>query len=326
MTVVLHVEQAGFAAVQDLGRPGHGGVGIAGNGAADAHAARLANTLVGNAPGRPLVEVTGSAYAFTSSADVLVAVTGAAERVSVGGAVQPAGELLTVPAGSRVTVEAPARGWRSYVAVNGLIDSASTLGSVAPDSLLGVGTRLSAGDTLTLRTRYAGLDHPHSRVPVFRLSAPRAELGAVDVTAGPELDEFGADALDGEYEVSPQSDQVGLRLLGPAPERSASTEILSRGVPVGAVEVPPGGGLLVLLRGRLVTAGYPVIGVATTVSVDRLGQVRPRDTLTFSRRTNDEAVAALRRRDSALGALAVRVRAALTSSGIGHVLDDGQPP
>ena len=66
------------------------------------------------------------------------------------------------------------------------------------------------------------------------------------------------DALAGPWEVAPESDHVGLRLAGEAPRRTHAAEILSRGVPVGAVEIPPSGGLLVLLRGRLVTAGYPV--------------------------------------------------------------------
>ena len=133
--------------------------------------------------------------------------------------------------------------------------------------------------------------------------------------------ERGADCLAMPYEVSPQSDHIGLRLTGPPVEQTSREEILSRGVPVGAVEVPPTGGIIVLLRGRLLTAGYPVIGVVTSASLDRLGQLRPGDALTIAFCDVASARAKLRQRDRQRQRLAERVRAAFCASGLGHVLD-----
>ena len=109
--------------------------------------------------------------------------------------------------------------------------------------------------------------------------------------------ERGAACLAAPYEVSPQSDHIGLRLAGPPLEQTSQEEILSRGVPVGAVEVPPTGGIIVLLRGRLLTAGYPVIAVVTSDSLDRLGQLRPGDALTIALCDVKTARARLRQRD-----------------------------
>ena len=83
--------------------------------------------------------------------------------------------------------------------------------------------------------------------------------------------------LTNTFRVRPQSNNIGLRLDAPPIERTRTDELQSRGVPIGAVEVPPTGGIIILLRGRLVTAGYPVIAVVTTESLDLLGQVRPGD-------------------------------------------------
>ncbi|MET0932000.1 MAG: hypothetical protein ABWX74_20965 [Aeromicrobium sp.] len=321
---ILTVLQSGYATVQDLGRAGRASVGICVNGAADSHAATTANTLVGNRLGSALIETTGSAFSFVASADIVIAVTGAAEKVVVDGFDQPAWETLVVPAGRHVLVEAPHRGWRCYVAINGLIEADVVLGSVAPDSLLGVGTRLLGGQELSIRSRFEGLDHPHTGVPVFRIGPSPARCAAtihVDVTPGPERDQFGHDVLDPPYEVSVSSDHVGLRASGPTPARSDAGEILSRGVPVGAVEVPPSGGLLVLLRGRLLTAGYPVPAVATATSLDRLGQARPGSTLMFRWTDTRTAVGAARDRRRATDELGRRVASAFRSSGIGHVLD-----
>ena len=318
-TTTLTVDQPGLTTVQDLGRPGLARLGVAANGAGDRHAAAVASVLVGNAPDRPLLEVTATAMSLRLDRTSLVAVTGAAEEVTVDGHRQPVWQTLVVPAGATVAVAEPRHGLRSYVAVGGEIDAPRTLGSVAPDPLLDVGTRLGAGDRLTVRSSFSGLDHPHSRIPFFRFHVDRPVLHerfTVAVTPGPETDEFGPDALAGSYEVTPESDHVGLRLAGETPQRRDDAEILSRGVPVGAVQIPPTGGLLVLLRGRLVTAGYPVAGVATTVAVDRLAQARPGDVVSFRTVTVADAVAEVRRRAAELDTLASAVRRAFRAAGL----------
>ena len=63
--------------VQDLGRAGHAAEGYRCCGAADPYAARLANLLVGNAPGAAVLETTvqGPQLQFTHAA--VFALTGA---------------------------------------------------------------------------------------------------------------------------------------------------------------------------------------------------------------------------------------------------------
>lgn len=318
---VLHVADPGLTTVQDLGRPGFSRFGVGLNGAGDRHAAEVASALVGNDSGSPLFETTATGWSFALDRPALVAVTGAADRVTVAGQPQPVWQTLVVPADRRVVVEPPDRGWRTYVAVGGSLEADRTLGSVAPDPLLGVGTRLEAGDQLAVRTRFAGFTHPHTVIPVFRFPVDHPAPGhawEIAVTPGPEAGDFAPDAwqaLD-EFEVGRDSDYVGLRLLGEAPARRGRAEMISRGVPVGAVEVPPTDGLLVLLRGRLVTAGYPVLGVATTVATDRLAQARPGDRIRFRPGTTADAVADARREAAAVTELARRVRAALRASGV----------
>ena len=146
--------------------------------------------------------------------------------------------------------------------------------------MLEVGRRLSRGDRLELSTCACGFSHPHLAAVPARCPSPDL---AVDGGRG-------GDARPGARRVRrvgaartvgglPHSDQVGCAPRDPPRRGPPATEILSRGVPVGAVQVPPSGGLLVLLYGRLLTAGYPIPYVATTVSLDTLGQVRPGDQL-----------------------------------------------
>lgn len=315
----ITVESAGLAHVQDLGRPGHGDRGISVNGASDRRSAQLANVLVGNDAAAPLLETTGSTTSLRFNADTLVAVTGAATRPTLAGRAAPTWDPLVVGAGSTLVIPSPDQGWRTYLAVAGGLRGERLLGSVAPDPMLGVGRHLSRGDQLELSSCVCGFTHPHLVHPVFRLGVRRptwSSTAVVDVTPGPELGEFDREALRGPWEVTPSSDQIGLRTAGPVPARSATTEILSRGVPVGAVEVPPGGGLLVLLHGRLLTAGYPVPYVASTVSVDTLGQVRPGDRLVLRETDVPSAVRDLVACRREIAEVAERATTALRASGL----------
>jgi len=305
--------------VQDLGRPGHGDKGISTNGASDHRSAQLANVLVGNAAGAPLLETTGSTIELRFEADTLVAVTGATTQPMVGGRAAPTWDPFVVGAGATLVLPTPERGWRTYLAVAGGLPGDRLLGSVAPDAMLGVGRRLGRGDRLELSSCACGFRHPHLVHPVFRFGARRPSWPAtavVEVTPGPELAEFDREALRGPWEVSPDSDHVGLRAQGLTPARSDVSEIRSRGVPVGAVEVPPSGGLLVLLYGRLLTAGYPVPYVATTVSLDTLGQVRPGDHLLLRETDVLTAVEQLLAGRRELAEVASRATTALRTSGL----------
>ena len=85
-------------------------------------------------------------------------------------------------------------------------------------------------------------------------------------------------------------------------------------MPIGAVEVPSGDELLVLHRGRGVTAGYPVLAVVTATSLSRLGQARPGQQVRFRRTTIADAVRNYREQQSSIDRLRSRVANAFASS------------
>ena len=75
------------------------------------------------------------------------------------------------------------------------------------------------------------------------------------------------------------SDRVGVRLDGPALERSRQGELPSEAVLPGALQVPPDGRPILFGPDAPVTGGYPVIAVVT--ALDRAAQLRPGDRLRF---------------------------------------------
>lgn len=300
MSGMLTVTQPGNSVVTDLGRFRGPRYGLPVNGALDQFSARAANILAGNGDNEPLIEITALDFRLRTDTDILVAVTGAPVALTVGGRTCPLWEPVSVRAGETLAVRGMTGGLRAYVAIHGGLAAPTLLGSCAPDTVVGFGLKLAEGTQLAVRRSVAPIRQPYFDLPLFRLGLTRPEFGSelvVDVTDGPDVGEFGdsADLLySSRYTVSGRSNHIGLRLGGDLPERQSSSELLSRGVPVGAIEVPSREELLVLHRGRGVTAGYPVLAVVTSMSLDILAQARPGHTVRFRKTTVAEATAALR--------------------------------
>lgn len=297
MSGSLIIQQPGHSVVTDLGRFRGPRFGLPVNGALDQFSARAANILTANEDNAPLLEITALDFRMRATTDILIAVTGAPLRLTVGGRECPQWEPVSVRAGETVALRQITCGLRAYLAVHGSVEAPVLLGSCAPDTVIGFGLRLTEGTELGTSRSIPPIRQPYFDLPLFRLGLTRPEFSSqavVEVTDGPDLTEFGDTAellFTTEYTVSARSNHIGLRLGGALPARQSTAEVLSRGVPVGAVEVPSREELLVLHRGRGVTAGYPVLAVVTTRSLDVLAQARPGHTITFRKTTVPDATA-----------------------------------
>ena len=284
MRTLTVVDAGPHTSVQDRGRPGWAHLGVPRAGALDRPAADLANRLVGNDPAAAVLETTLGGVVFDVGEPTLVAVTGAECAVSVRDRAVAFAEPVLAPAGARVRVGHATRGVRSYVAVAGGVEVSAVLGSRSTDTLAHVGPGvLRAGDVLPLGTPGgppAGVDLG----PVRRYARP----ALLRVEPGPRHDWFHDTAVAtltrSTYEVSGDSNRVGLRLHGPALERSRDDELPSEGIVLGAVQVPASGQPLVFLHDHPTTGGYPVIGVVDPDDLWQCAQLRPGDEVRFTRR------------------------------------------
>jgi biotin-dependent carboxylase-like uncharacterized protein len=284
---MLEVVAAGpLTTVQDLGRPGHARWGVGAAGAADRGALRLANRLVGNDPAAAGLEVTFGGLRLRAGAAVHVALTGAACPATVDE--QPVGHaaLLHLRAGAELRLGAPRTGVRTYVGVRGGIDVPVVLGSRSTDVLAGLGPAVVTGGTVL------PVGRPHGPLPDIDQAPVREPPGddvVLRVRRGPRDDWFSAAAsaqlVDARWVVGADSDRVGLRLTGPALERSDTAvdrELASEGVVPGALQVPPSGRPTLLLTDHPLTGGYPVLAVVADADVDAAAQLRPGQGVRFS--------------------------------------------
>jgi KipI family sensor histidine kinase inhibitor len=315
--------------VQDLGRPGYARYGVATSGAADGDAQRLGNALLGNPPGAAALEVTLGGLVAETLDDCVIALAGAPCDAWANGQPLPPGTARALAAGDRLELGVVTRGVRVYLCVAGGVAVAPALGSAATDVRAGLGgyggRALAAGDVLA---RGAAARAPATLVgrrlpadPERRFPAP-PEPWRIRVTPGPHAARAGAmlnRLVASAYTVDARSDRVGVRLAhapGAAAALGAAGDLLSEGVPRGALQVPPDGTPVILLADHQTTGGYLVPAVVIAADLWQVAQLRPGDTARLELVTVEDALAALRARAAWLAALAADGGAPLAAGAI----------
>ncbi|NIF84390.1 5-oxoprolinase/urea amidolyase family protein [Comamonas sp. Tr-654] len=279
----LRVRATGLLTLfQDRGRHGQAGQGVSASGAMDQAAFKTANRLVGNGSQLPVLETVGGGLSLQSVGENVVAVTGADAPLGITTAdgrswSAPRYAAIALADGDTLSLAQPVAGARCYVAVRGGYEVAPVLGSASTDTLAHVGPpALQTGQLLAV------LPAPQAVVaeltlPVQELPAPDGEV-VLDVELGPRTDWFTPEAVAllaaQRWQVTPQSNRVGLRLAGEqALTRAVSSELPSEGTPLGAIQVPASGQPVLFLADHPLTGGYPVIGCVAPHHLDLAGQI-----------------------------------------------------
>ncbi len=295
----VNVTRAGFlATVQDLGRVGHRQRGVSVAGALDTNALQIANLLVGNNPAAAGLEATLGELRLRFNDDRLVAWCGGAFHVKAADSPLPPGRVAVVRSGDGLTVTAPERGARSWLAIAGGIDVPVVLGSRGTD-LRGAfggleGRTLRDGDMLNLAppslkaariaetlgsARMAGWSAPNEWSNTARTHA------FLRVVRGEDWSRFRTTALGSfvheAFTVTPDSDRMGVRMEGPPLMQLHAEEMLSQAVAPGTIQVPRSGQPILLLGDCQTIGGYPKIAHVITVDFPAAAQLREGDAVRF---------------------------------------------
>lgn len=281
---VLRVIDAGLQSIiEDAGRRGVAGMGVGVSGVAVPRAYRLANSLVGNRAGAAALELAHGGFAVEAISTVVLAFTGASRTARVSGPFgqreAPRAAAFRLSAGERLTLGPPTRGLRSVLALRGGVSAPAILGSRSRDTLAGLGPDpLAAGDEIrvsdAIASAVAAPEADETRLPAS------GELAQLRVVFGPRDDWFEAPTrlTEQEWEVTPRSDRVGVRLAGKPLTRNAEhlgRELPSEGVALGSLQVPPDGQPVLFLADHPLTGGYPVVAVVHDKDLELAAQLAP---------------------------------------------------
>ncbi|MDQ2076012.1 biotin-dependent carboxyltransferase family protein [Marinimicrobium sp. ABcell2] len=286
--------------VQDLGRFGYQHLGLTTGGAADEQAHLWANRLLGNSAQSATLEICYGGLQLEAQVPTRIAITGADLQPTLNGQAIHTWQTHNLVAGDRLHFGHPKTGVRAYLAVQGGFTIEPSFGSVATvmregiGGLDGKGRPLKSGDCVPCSATKPG--------PLMRV-APRyipdySQPLTIRVIEGHQSHQFHPEDrqrfYSASYRLSNHSDRMGARLEGPA-LKPRINGIVSEGINFGAIQVPPDGQAIILLKDRQTIGGYPKLGTAFARDLFLLAQRQPGALLRFTPGSLEEEQKALRR-------------------------------
>ncbi|WP_412176347.1 biotin-dependent carboxyltransferase family protein [Halomonas sp. HP20-15] len=283
----LRVERAGpLALLQDAGRFGVRRLGVTQGGPLDLHGWAWANALLGNPWGTPALEIAlGGGLTLVAESDTTLALAGADLSATLDDEPLAPWQSFSVRAGQRLAFAAPKAGLRAYLAAPGGFQAEPVLGSVASvvreelGGFDGYGRTLEVGDRLGFFADSRALKElPLEQRPDYTRTPQLALI------PGAQINEFSGVSLyrafNQDWLVDERADRMGVRLIG-TPLDCALDSMISEGIALGAVQVPPDGQPIVLLNDRQTIGGYPRLGALTPLACARLAQCAPGQSIRF---------------------------------------------
>lgn len=266
--------------LQDAGRFGVRHLGVTQGGAADWCSMSWANWLLGNRLDAPVIEITLGGFTVVAEEECVLALAGADLGARVDGEALTPWRSFRLHKGQRLQFTQPLLGARAYLAAPGGFDAPKVLGSSATvvreelGGLDGMGRALGKGASLSYSGNPVMLlrELTADQRPDLKLDAP------LDLVLGAQIGEFSGqslfDTFNSVWHLDSRADRMGIRLLGTALQYQGKP-MISEGIPLGAVQVPPDGQPIVLLNDRQTIGGYPRLGALTPLALARLAQCLP---------------------------------------------------
>jgi len=265
--------------LQDAGRFGVRHLGVTQGGALDWVAMHWANWLLGNPLGAPVIEVALGGFSVVAEQDCVLALAGADLDARVDEQPLAPWRSFALAKGQRLTLKQPKQGVRAYLAAPGGFQAEAVLGSCATvvrEALGGIdgrGEALGKGQVLAFAGSAPALrEVPEALRPVYSAKP------VLDLVMGAQIADFSGmslfEAFNSDWTLDSRADRMGIRLLGPQLVYQGAA-MISEGIPLGAVQVPPDGQPIVLLNDRQTIGGYPRLGALTPLALAQLAQCMP---------------------------------------------------
>jgi len=308
---VIKVEKSGLTtSVQDLGRTGYQQYGMVVSGAMDPYALQVGNLLVGNERNAAGIEAVIMGPKLQFLKDTVIAICGADLSPQLDGKDIPMWTSIFVHKGQSLSFGQPKKGVYTYIAVAGGIDVPVVMGSRSTYVKAGIGGiegRFLQKDDLLPSGKVTGKNRvrrlPDNLIPNYQSDQK------IRVILGPDRDAFLQESIEtfltGTYEITKQTDRMGMRLNGPKLQHVTGADIISDSIFPGTVQVPANGQPIILLADRQTTGGYTRIATVISVDIARVAQNLPGRKLQFEAISVHEAQTLRIKQEKILHQLAV---------------------
>jgi len=269
--------------VQDLGRYGYSHFGISPSGPADSLSFRIGNMVVGNNEDLAGLEMTLLGGDFEFDLDTEVAITGSQFNISLNGKETPHNEPFHVKKNQILSIGMTKEGARCYLSVKGGIKIQNYLNSKTTHIMSGMGglmgRPLKKGDLLEINES-GKINTPNIPNKIHDINT-----SIVRITRGLQSSYFSENTwktfTSQTFAVSDVFSRMGIRLLCDPIKSLKGNEILTEGIPLGAIQVPGAGEPIISFVEHQTTGGYPKIANVISADLCKVGQLKPGDEFQF---------------------------------------------
>ncbi len=267
--------------IQDLGRKGFRCFGVPISGAMDKFSAILANKLLNNEEGLPVMEMTCKGSKLFFEDETFIVITGADLSPEINGEPIQLNLVYNVKSGDILNFGKLNFGSRTYLGVKGGFLTESRLNSYSYFQGITEKGRIEKGDRLKIASNNPDF---HASASKLKISKSHFNTKKLEVTKGPEFNRLTKRhrlvLFKREFTIDGLNNRMGIQLRNKFPSVEKDEIITSIVIP-GTVQLTPSGKLIIMMRDCPTTGGYPRILQLTDIAINQLAQKRTDDKFRF---------------------------------------------
>jgi len=304
--------------IQDLGRIGQMHLGIACGGAMDPDSLKMANWLVNNPADTPAIEVTliGPTIRFSQAA--VIAICGAEFELFLNQRPIKSFQPVQVKRDDILVFGQRLSGCRAYLAISRKLNLKRVLSSYSTHLLAKFGgykgRPLLDGDELNLLVDKTIVVKPNETDKHFEKRSIPSDLRAnysghyyLRCVSSVESSQFSESQLDyfykQSYQIDPQSNRMGIRLIGGESVMENKIQITSSGLTQGSIQLPPSGQPIISSVDGQTIGGYPRIANVISADLALLGQLTAGNIINFVKVEPEQGIQLLQEKQQLLSIL-----------------------
>lgn len=263
-----------LATIQGAARHGFEHLGVPASGAMDRVACLALNTLLGNPPDAPVIELALGKLSLDALQPHRIAVLAQGFELRIDGRISALAEAHDWPAGTQLSLQRREGPGYAYLGIAGHWTLPAMLGSVSTDvrnHIGGIdGRALQTGDRIEILPSEPEATSPRSRL---RLRWPLQDLKHPQLRLIVHEAKLAAPLFGSSLTVDQNSNRQALLLNSPTPVAHDQRQRVSTPQWPGAVQALPDGRFALLGPEAQTIGGYPLVASVCAADLSRLGRI-----------------------------------------------------
>ena len=292
MNTIKFLRPGLYTSIQDIKRFGYKKYGIPNSGPMDEYSHILANWLVDKKYSSETLEINYFGPRIKFNFNTTIGICGANFDAKINDKRIQINRSIKVKAGDVLDIGVCLNGGRVYLSFSAKMKLKKSFNSYSTYEKINIGgingKKISKNDTINFNKSEESIE---KKIPES-FQRKYQEISNIRVIKGVNYSMISKNSLKklgNEFNVSSESDRMGIRLNGNKLKVSDKKSIESTVVSKGTVQLPPAGDPIILMSDSQSTGGYPIIGNIARVDISKVSQIKPESKLKFKFITLEES-------------------------------------